>query len=110
MASSTAGAQSLQHEIDEIGPWKRGRSCTSSATSGSTRSHGRLGDPDTGFDFSPKAVVYTSNGVLGWLPDVARWGEVDVRFVRPGGRFYVLDIHPWRTFSRTRASSLVNCA
>lgn len=39
-------------------------------------------------------VVYTSNGVLGWLPDIRRWAEVVARFVSPGGRFYVLDIHP----------------
>jgi len=39
-------------------------------------------------------LVYTSNGVLGWLPDIARWGEVVARFVRPGGRFYILEVHP----------------
>jgi ubiquinone/menaquinone biosynthesis C-methylase UbiE len=39
-------------------------------------------------------LVYTSKGVLGWLPDVARWADVVARFVRPGGRFYILEIHP----------------
>lgn len=39
-------------------------------------------------------VVYTSNGVLGWLPNIRRWAEVAARYVRPGGRFYVLEIHP----------------
>ena len=39
-------------------------------------------------------VVYTSRGVLGWLPDIARWGEVVARFVRPGGIFYITEIHP----------------
>jgi SAM-dependent methyltransferase len=39
-------------------------------------------------------VVYTSNGVLGWLPDIRRWAEVAAHFVRPGGRFYVTDLHP----------------
>jgi len=39
-------------------------------------------------------LVYTANGVLGWLPDVGRWGEVVARFVRPGGRFYILEAHP----------------
>ncbi len=39
-------------------------------------------------------VVYTSNGVLGWLPDIARWGEVVAGLVKPGGRFYILEIHP----------------
>jgi SAM-dependent methyltransferase len=39
-------------------------------------------------------LVYTSNGVLGWLPDIRRWAEVAARFVAPGGRLYVLEIHP----------------
>jgi SAM-dependent methyltransferase len=39
-------------------------------------------------------VVYTSNGVLGWLPDIRRWAEVAAHFVRPGGRFYITEVHP----------------
>ncbi len=39
-------------------------------------------------------VVYTSRGVLGWLPDIRRWAQVVARFVRPGGRFYITEIHP----------------
>jgi SAM-dependent methyltransferase len=39
-------------------------------------------------------LVYTSNGVLGWLPDIRAWANVVSRFVRPGGRFYVLEAHP----------------
>ncbi len=39
-------------------------------------------------------LVYTSRGVLGWLPDIRRWAEVVARFVRPGGRFYITEIHP----------------
>jgi SAM-dependent methyltransferase len=39
-------------------------------------------------------LVYTSKGVLGWLPDIAGWARVVARFVRPGGRFYVAEIHP----------------
>jgi len=39
-------------------------------------------------------LVYTSNGVLGWLPDIRRWAEVAAHFVRRGGRLYVTDIHP----------------
>ena len=30
-------------------------------------------------------IVYTSRGVLGWLPDIRRWAEVVAHFVRPGG-------------------------
>jgi SAM-dependent methyltransferase len=39
-------------------------------------------------------VVYTSRGVLGWLPDIRRWAEVVAHFVRPGGTFYITEIHP----------------
>lgn len=39
-------------------------------------------------------LVYTSHGVLGWLPQIRRWAQVAAHFVRPGGRFYITDIHP----------------
>lgn len=39
-------------------------------------------------------VVFTSYGVLTWLPDVAEWGRVVARFLRPGGRFVIVDQHP----------------
>lgn len=39
-------------------------------------------------------IVYTSRGVLGWLPDIRRWARVVAHFVRPGGLFYVTEIHP----------------
>jgi SAM-dependent methyltransferase len=39
-------------------------------------------------------VVYTSRGVLGWLPDIAAWARVVARYVKPGGVFYISEIHP----------------
>lgn len=39
-------------------------------------------------------IVYTSRGVLGWLPDIDRWAKVAAHFVRPGGIFYLTEIHP----------------
>lgn len=39
-------------------------------------------------------IVYTSRGVLGWLPDIVAWARVVAHFVRPGGFFYVTEIHP----------------
>src|SRR5204863_3368622 len=39
-------------------------------------------------------VVYTSRGLLGWLPDIDRWGRVAAHFVKPGGFFYITEIHP----------------
>jgi len=39
-------------------------------------------------------IVYTSRGVLGWLPDIARWARVVSHFLKPGGTFYITEIHP----------------
>ncbi len=39
-------------------------------------------------------LVYTSAGVLGWLPDIRAWAKVVAHFVRPGGRFFIAEIHP----------------
>jgi len=40
-------------------------------------------------------IVYTSGGVLPWLPDLDRWADAAARFVGPGGFFYVRDDHPF---------------
>ncbi len=39
-------------------------------------------------------IVYTSRGVLGWLPDISRWARVVSHFLKPGGTFYITEIHP----------------
>jgi SAM-dependent methyltransferase len=39
-------------------------------------------------------VVYTSRGVLNWLPDLTRWAEVVAHFLEPDGIFYVTEKHP----------------
>ena len=39
-------------------------------------------------------IVFTSYGVLGWLPDIERWARVAAQFVRPGGTFYIVEFHP----------------
>lgn len=39
-------------------------------------------------------IVYTSRGVLGWLPDIRGWARVVARYVRPGGIFFITEIHP----------------
>lgn len=39
-------------------------------------------------------LVYTSIGVLCWLPDVAAWARVIASLLRPGGRVLVRDDHP----------------
>ena len=40
-------------------------------------------------------IVYTSRGVLGWLPDIERWAQVVAHFLKPGGVFYITEIHPF---------------
>jgi len=39
-------------------------------------------------------VVFTSYGALCWLPDLARWAKVAARYVKPGGVFYMVELHP----------------
>ncbi len=39
-------------------------------------------------------VVYTSRGVLGWLPDIRAWAQVVAHFLAPGGRFFITEVHP----------------
>jgi SAM-dependent methyltransferase len=39
-------------------------------------------------------VVFTSLGVLCWLPDLSKWAQVVAQFLRPGETFYILEGHP----------------
>jgi SAM-dependent methyltransferase len=39
-------------------------------------------------------IVYTSRGVLGWLPDIRGWARVVAHFLAPGGTFFISEIHP----------------
>ena len=39
-------------------------------------------------------IVYTSRGVLGWLPDIGAWAKVVAHFLAPGGVFFITEIHP----------------
>ena len=40
-------------------------------------------------------VVFTSHGVLSWLPDLDGWARVVAHFLRPGGTFCLVEIHPF---------------
>jgi SAM-dependent methyltransferase len=40
-------------------------------------------------------IVFTSHGVLSWLPDLERWAQVIAHFLRPGGLFYIIEAHPF---------------
>ncbi|GHE02823.1 class I SAM-dependent methyltransferase [Streptomyces alanosinicus] len=53
-------------------------------------------------------IVYTSHGVLGWLPDLCRWAEVVAHFTAPGGFVYVFEGHPagWMLDNQVQAPEL----
>jgi SAM-dependent methyltransferase len=40
-------------------------------------------------------IVFTSHGVLGWLPDIQGWARVVAHFLKPGGRFFIVEGHPF---------------
>lgn len=39
-------------------------------------------------------IVYTSYGVLIWLPDLDKWANVISRFLKDDGFFYIAEVHP----------------
>jgi 2-polyprenyl-3-methyl-5-hydroxy-6-metoxy-1,4-benzoquinol methylase len=39
-------------------------------------------------------IVFTSYGVIGWLPDLNKWAEIIAHFLKPGGFFYMAEFHP----------------
>jgi len=53
-----------------------------------------------GSDFE---LVYTTVGVVGWLPSITRWARVVADLLAPGGRLYLRDGHPMlMTLDETR--------
>jgi SAM-dependent methyltransferase len=39
-------------------------------------------------------IVFTSYGVVGWLPDLDKWAEIISNFLKTGGIFYMAEFHP----------------
>lgn len=39
-------------------------------------------------------IVFTSYGVIGWLPDLDKWARIISGFLKPGGTFYIAEFHP----------------
>jgi len=39
-------------------------------------------------------IVFTSYGVIGWLPDMDKWAAVISAFLKPGGKFVMAEFHP----------------
>jgi len=40
-------------------------------------------------------IVYTSYGVLSWLPDLNRWAKGIVKSLKHGGEFHLVEFHPF---------------
>lgn len=52
-------------------------------------------------------IVFTSGGVLCWLPDLAKWAELISKYLKPGGFFYIREFHPVATvFDNDSATEL----
>ena len=45
-------------------------------------------------------IVFTSYGVLTWLPDLDGWAEVIDNHLKPGGVFYIVEHHPFHVHTR----------
>lgn len=39
-------------------------------------------------------IVFTSYGVLAWLPDLEKWAKLIARYLKPGGVFFIAEFHP----------------
>ncbi|MGB0887076.1 MAG: class I SAM-dependent methyltransferase [Vicingaceae bacterium] len=39
-------------------------------------------------------IVYTSYGTIGWLPNMDKWAAVVSKFLKPKGKFIIVDFHP----------------
>ncbi len=40
-------------------------------------------------------IVFTSYGVINWLPDLPKWAQVINHFLKSGGTFYIAEFHPF---------------
>lgn len=40
-------------------------------------------------------VVFTSGGVIMWLPDLKEWARIIAHFLKPDGFFYIREFHPF---------------
>lgn len=39
-------------------------------------------------------IVFTSYGVIGWLPDMGQWAKIVAHYLKPGGKFIMVEFHP----------------
>jgi SAM-dependent methyltransferase len=40
-------------------------------------------------------IVYTSRGVINWLRNLGEWGRIITHYLKPGGIFYIMEMHPF---------------
>lgn len=40
-------------------------------------------------------IIFTSYGVIGWLPELDEWGKLISHFLKPGAMFYMVEFHPF---------------
>ena len=52
-------------------------------------------------------IVFTSYGVLCWLPDLDKWARVVNHHLKPGGVFYIAELHPFMaTFEQSESGDI----
>jgi len=39
-------------------------------------------------------IVFTSYGVIGWLPDLNKWAQIIHQYLKPDGKFVLVEFHP----------------
>lgn len=40
-------------------------------------------------------IVYTSYGVLCWVKNIKKWAKLINQYLKPGGTFYIIELHPF---------------
>lgn len=40
-------------------------------------------------------IVFTSYGILTWLPDIEKWAEIVAKYLKSGGLFFIVEFHPF---------------
>ncbi|MEZ4910012.1 MAG: class I SAM-dependent methyltransferase [Saprospiraceae bacterium] len=46
-------------------------------------------------DLEPFDLVYTSYGVIGWLPDINKWAKMIASQLKTGGKIILVEFHPY---------------
>lgn len=54
-------------------------------------------------------IVFTSYGVINWLPNLNDWAQVIYKCLKPGGTFYIVEFHPiaWMFDDKSTSSEIM---